>query len=129
MTRGFEHRLWGYKLVKIMRPDIERGIVSHSTASAPPPSLSTSLDRQESGEYGKLGIVDSHPENSSARDGEDRDHEEDNSEYSDSEHGDLAIRHVPASREGSEDIEDLEDVREWQIPETVLLTSGSIAPF
>ena len=128
MTRGFEHRLWGYTVVKIKPPaDVERGIMSDSTSSVHAPSPNESLHSQEMGEYGKLGIVDpaaegrpTHEEDYSAIDRRDGG----NADFG---NGDLAVRPVPTeSRDGSEEGEERGG---WQIPETILLRSGSIAPF
>ena len=120
MTRGFEHRLWGYTVVRIKQPDVERGVESGSTSSNRPLSPSQSLEGQELGEYGKLGVVEIPNEGHPAL------KKDESSEY---DTGDLAIRPVPDSRGGSEETDERESVGEWQIPETVILTSGSIAPF
>ena len=129
MTRGFEHRLWGYTVVRIKQPDAERGITSDSTPSsiraAFPP---TSLDGHEMREYGKLGVVESSVEGRpNARDDEHFDRDKDG--YSEFGSGDLAMRPVPGSRDGSEETDRRDSVGGWEIPETVILTSGSIGPF
>ena len=79
MKRGFEHRLWGYKVVKIKQPDAERGLVSKSTSSVRSPSQTPSLDVQDTSEYGNLGTVNSSVEVALTRHGEQFDREE--SEY------------------------------------------------
>ena len=58
MTRGFEHRLWGYKVVRIKQSDVERGFVSDSTSSVHPPSPIAPHDGHEMGEYSKMGDVE-----------------------------------------------------------------------
>lgn len=118
MKRGFEHRLWGYKVVKIEQPDAERGSASDSTSSVRSPSPTASLDDRHTEEYGRLGTVEpSRP----AQDGE----------YSDQEPGNVerTIRPVLESRDESEETEEREEEGEWQIPETVILKSESISPF
>ena len=127
MTRGFEHRLWGYTVVRIKQPDAERGVVSGSTSSVRPSSSTTSLDGQEMDEYDKVGIVESSVEGRPTRDDEHFDPER--GDYSNSEHGDLAVRPMTEAREGSEETDGRDSVGEWQIPETVILTSGSLGPF
>ena len=134
MTRGFEHRLWGYTVVRIKKLDVERGIVSnHSPSSAPPPpSPAVSLDGRDSSEYGKLGVVDSsvdvdggpilEPELSDLK-------KKKGDGYREPEGRNSTVKFVQGCRDGSEEIEEREGVDEWQIPETVILTSGSIAPF
>ena len=127
MTRGFEHRLWGYTVVKIKKPDVEHGIVSKSTCSAPPPSPIASLDGQQKSEYDKLGVRDSSTEKGPGVDTDQSDPKKGDCRESEDEQ--LTVRSVRESREGEEETEECERVDEWQIPETVLLTSGSIAPF
>lgn len=127
MTRGFEHRLWGYMVVKIKQPDAERGIGSKPTSSVHSPSPTLSLDDQESGESGHLGIVKSSVRGGSAQHGEDFDPEKgEDSQFMDAEQ---TIKPVPNSIEGREETEESERAGEWQIPETVILTSESISPF
>ena len=127
MKRGFEHRLWGYKVVKIKQPDAERGTTSHSTSSIRSHSSSTSLDDRGSGEYGNLGTVESSEETGLAQHGEDLDREK--REKARPENVEPTIRPVPESRERSEETEEREIEGNWQIPETVILTSESISPF
>ncbi len=124
MTRGFEHRLWGYKVVKIKQPDAERGTVSDATSSVRPTSPAHSFDGRDEEEYGKLVVAGSHDEGCRVGDGGLLDKGGD--EYED---GDLAMRSMPGSREGSEEADEQGDVGRWQIPETVVLTSGSLGPF
>ena len=127
MTRGFEHRLWGYKVVRIKQPDEERGFVSDSTSSVRPPSPNASHDGYEMGEYSKMGDVENPDEGRPAWNDEHADRKKD--EYGDSDNGDLATRPVPQSREGEDETDERESVGGWHIPETIILTSGSIAPF
>lgn len=128
MKRGFEHRLWGYKVVKIKQPDAKRGTGSNSSSSIRSPSPTTSLDDQETGKCGQSGIVEETPvEGGLARDGEDSD--EERGMYSKLGNAEPTIRPVPQSREGIEETEEREREGEWQIPETVILTSDSISPF
>lgn len=124
MKRGFEHRLWGYKVVKIKQPDAERGLASGSTSSDLSPSPTVSLDDQRTSEY---GVVESSAEGDAAQDEEGYDREK--GEYSRLGNVELMRRLVLESREGSEETEEREGVGEWQIPETVILTSESISPF
>lgn len=127
MTRGFEHRLWGYTVVRTRQPDAERGVGSDSSSSVRHLSPSTSLDCHEMGKYGKLGVVEVPDEGRQYPEGEHAHQQKDNdSHFGD---GDLARRPLPESRDGSEEMDDHEDLGRWQIPETVLLTSGSIGPF
>ena len=128
MTRGFEHRLWGYKLVRIKQSDAEGDVVSDSASSARPSSPSTSLDDQRAAEYVELGIVDSSVKNYPARGGGPW-HHQDEGHYSESVDGDLGNKPVSGSRDGSEATEERGSVGEWQIPETVILRSGSFTPF
>lgn len=127
MKRGFEHRLWGYKVVKIKQPDPARGSLSSSGSSTPSPSQTPSLDDQDIGEYGNLGIVDSSVENGSAQHGEGFDEEK--GEYEKLAAGEPTVRQVPDSREENEENEEREISGEWQIPETVILTREPISPF
>ena len=129
MTRGFEHRLWGYTVVRIEPPDIERGVVSDSTPSARPPSPNTSLDGQEMDDYSKLGVVDVPNKDPPAQDDEPHtDRKKD--ESSAFENGDLAVRPVlQSTRESSEEMDERESGSGWHIPETVILTSESRGPF
>ena len=127
MTRGFEHRLWGYTVVKIKKPDVEHSTVPKSTCSAPLPSPTNSLDAQQTSEYGKVGVVDSSAEGGPILETDQSDQKK--GDHRDSESEDLTARSVRECREGEEETEESERVDEWQIPETVLLTSGSIAPF
>lgn len=128
MKRGFEHRLWGYKVVKIKQPDAERGIATISPSSIHSSSPSASLD-EDTSEDGNLGPVDSSVSGSPAQDDEQSDQE--NRKYSNFGNAEPLIRRpVPApSREGSEEAEERDGVGEWQIPETVILTSESISLF
>lgn len=122
MKRGFEHRLWGYKVVKIKQPDAERGTVSRSASSVrspSPPALHND---------GNPGNVESPVESDPAQHEEDFDQEK--GECSKFENVESTIRPVvPESSEGSEETEEREEAGEWQIPETVILTSESISPF
>lgn len=128
MTRGFEHRLWGYTVVRIRQPDAERGVGSDSSSSVRHlSSSSTSLDCHEMGEYGKLGVAEVPDEGHPHREGEHAHQQKANA--SNFRDGDLAVRPVPESRDGSEHMDAHEDLGRWQIPETVLLTSGSLGPF
>ncbi|CAD6591488.1 MAG: hypothetical protein ASARMPRED_005411 [Alectoria sarmentosa] len=128
MKRGFEHRLWGYKVVKIKQPDTKRGTGSSSSSSVRSPSPTASLDDQESGKSGMSGTVKEPPvEGGLARDVKDSDEEK--GAYSKLENAEPTIRPVPDSREGIEETEEREGEGEWQIPETVILTSDSISPF
>ncbi len=127
MKRGFEHRLWGYKVVKIKQPDAERGTPSRSTSSIRSHSSSAPLDDRGSGEYGNLGTVESSEESGLAQHGEDLDQAK--GEYPRPQNAEPTIRPVPESRERSEDTEEREKEGDWQIPETVILTSESISPF
>ena len=127
MTRGFEHRLWGWTVVRINPPDVERGFVSDSTSYVRPPSPNVSHDGHEMGEYSKMGDVESPDEGHPARNDEHADRKKD--EYGDSDDGDLAARPVLESSEGEDEADERESVGGWHIPETVILTSGSIAPF
>lgn len=127
MKRGFEHRLWGYKVVKTKQPDSERGTVSSHPSSVHSPLPRASLDDPESGGYGNLGTVESFVESGPAQGGEHFDLEKGHC----SKFGNVEppIRLVPESREGSEETEERDRTGEWQIPETVILTSESISPF
>ena len=128
MKRGFEHRLWGYKVVKIKQPDAERGIATHSSSSIHSSSPSPSLDEEDTDEDGNLEPVDSSVNRSPAQDNEHFDQEKGN--YTNLGNTEPLMRTVPApSREGSEEAEERDRVGEWQIPETVILTSESISPF
>ena len=127
MTRGFEHRLWGYRVVKIKQRDPERGIVSHSSPSVRAPSPTASLTDQQNGEYRSVSIGES-----SVKDGPV--HDDEGFDRRDGGHGEFGngeptIRPVPESRERSREMEEGEGEGEWQIPETVILTSESISPF
>lgn len=79
------------------------------------------------GEYGKLGVVEVPDEGRQYLQGEQAQQQKNN--YSNFDNGDLAMRPRPESRDGSEEMDDHESLGRWQIPETVLLTSGSIGPF
>ena len=132
MTRGFEHRLWGYTVVRIRQPDTERGVGSDPSSSVrhlSSSSSSTSLvECQEMGEYGKLGVVEVPDEGPQYPQGQQAQQQKIN--YSNFDNGDLAMRPRPESRDGSEEMDDHdESLGRWQIPETVLLTSESIGPF
>ena len=124
MKRGFEHRLWGYQVVKIKQPDAEPGIVSDPTSSDRSPSPADSLEDQHPGGYDRLKVVQSF---GPAQDGEDFD--QDKGDRINSSHKDLPTRPVPEPRETSKEVEERGEVIEWQIPETVFLTSKSISPF
>ena len=128
MTRGFEHRLWGYKVVRIKQSDVERGSVSDSTSSVRPSSPNASHDGHEMGEYGKMGDVESPDEDRpAARNDEHADGKK--TEYGGFDDGDLATRLTLHSREGEDETDERGSVEGWHIPDTVILTSGSIAPF
>ena len=128
MKRGFEHRLWGYKVVKIKQPDAERGTVSRSASSARSPSPTAIHNNDESGEYGNLGTVEFPVESDSAQ--HDKDLDQETRECSNFENVESTIRPVVSEyRRRSEEIEEREGAGEWQIPETVILTSESISPF
>lgn len=99
MKRGFEHRLWGYKVVKIKQPDAERGLISKSTSSVRSPSQTLSLDDQDTSEHGDLEIVESTVEGASTQHGEEFDREEGESDKLVT--GDPMMRQAPESREGS----------------------------
>lgn len=126
MKRGFEHRLWGYKVVKIKQPDAERGSVSSSGSSIRSHSQSPSHDDQDTGEDGTLGIVKSSVEAASTQHGQEFDQEE--SQYEKLVTREPTARQVPESREGTVETEEMEREGEWQIPETVIPTSESISP-
>lgn len=108
MTRGFEHRLWGYKVVRIKQSDVERGFVSDSTSSVRPPSPTAPHDGHEMGEYSKMGDVENPDEGRSARNDEHADRKKD--EYGDFDNGDLATRPVLQSREGDDEMDEGDDV-------------------
>lgn len=128
MKRGFEHRLWGYQVVKIKQTDAERGIVTDSPSSVHSSSPRSSLDDEDTDEIGDLATVDSPVNGSPAQDDEHFDEEK--GKYGKFGSVEPLIRPVPAlSREGSEETEERDGVGEWQIPETVILTSESISPF
>ena len=124
MKRGFEHRLWGYQVVKIKQPDAELGTVSDSTSSDHPPSPADSLEDQRPGDYDQLKVVQS---SGPTRNGEDFD--QDKGDRIKSSHKELPTRPVPEPRETSNVAEERGGATEWQIPETVFLTSESISPF
>ena len=126
MTRGFEHRLWGYKVVGINQSDVERGFVSDSTSSGRPPSQTASHDGHEMGEYSKMRDVENPDEGCPARHDERADRKKD--PYGDFDGGDLATRPV-LEGEGEDEMDGRESVGGWYIPETVILRSGSISPF
>ena len=125
MTRGFEHRLWGYRVVKIKQRDPERGIASHSSPSLRPPSPTASLKDQQNGEYRSVSIGESSVKDGPVHDDEDFDRR--GGEHGAFGNGEPTIRPVPESRERRREMEEGEG--EWQIPETVILTSESISPF
>lgn len=128
MKRGFEHRLWGYKVVKIKQPDAKPGTRSNSSSSVRSPSPTASLDDQETGKCGQSGIVEETPvEGGLVQDGEGSD--EEHGAYSNLWNAEPTIRPVPESREGIDETEEREREGAWQIPETVILTSDSISPF
>ena len=124
MTRGFEHRLWGYTLVRIRQEDAERGLKSDSTSFPRPTSSTTSLELQEM----ELETVGYPEEGHRAAQRDEHAHQV-KDKYSNCGDGDLAIISFSESRDGSEETDECERVGEWQIPRTVLLTSGSIGPF
>ena len=124
MKRGFEHRLWGYQVVKIKQPDAELGIVSDPTSSDRSPSPANSVEDQRSGDCDKLKLVQSSDPTSN---GEDCD--QDKGGRIKSSHEEFRTRPVPEPRETSNDAEERKGATEWQIPETVFLTSESISPF
>ena len=124
MTRGFEHRLWGHKVVKIKPPD---SIASHSTSSIRSPSPTASLTHHDDTvKYNSLSPANSSVKDGSARDGDIVDEEK--GEVVDEEEGNVNPLMDPesGSRERSQEVE---DAAEWQIPETVLLTRESMALF
>ena len=126
MKRGFEHRLWGYKVVKIKQRDAERGILTNPPSSLHSSSPSASLDDEDMDERGDMANVESSVNGSPAQDYKHADEEKGNY-FGNAE---PLIRPVPAlSREGSEEAEERDGAGEWQIPETVILTSESISPF
>ena len=127
MTRGFEHRLWGYKVVRIKQSDVERGFVSDSTSSIRPPSPTAPHDGHEMDEYSKMGDVENPDDDRLARNDKHADRKKD--QYDDFDNGDLAMIPVLQSREGESETDEGEGVGGWHIPETVILTSGSLAPF
>ena len=127
MQRGFEHRLWGYKVVQIKQPNSSRSSVSSSGSSIPSPSQTPSLDDLEANEFGNLGTVDSSVGDDSAQHGKTLD--EENGAYDKLAAGEPTVRQVPVSRESSGEKGERESVGEWQIPETVILTSVSTSPF
>lgn len=128
MTRGFEHRLWGYTVVKIKQPDKKRGIVSDSTSSVPSLAPTASHDDLlETGKHGPLEIEESSAGRGPGRDRGISDLEK--GAYDTLETGEPTVRRVSESRGRSESVEERERVGEWQIPETVILTSESISPF
>lgn len=123
MKRGFEHRLWGYKVVKIKQPT-----ATSSASSIHSSSSSASLDDEDTDEDRDLETAISSVNGSPAQDDEQFDQEKD--KYSKFGNVEPLIRPVPApSRERSEEAEERDGVGEWQIPETVILTSESISPF
>ena len=124
MKRGFEHRLWGYQVVKIKPPDAELGIVSDPTSSDRSPSPADFLEDQRSGDCDKSKVVQS---SGPALNGEDFD--QDKGDRIKSSHKELPTRPVPEPREISNDAEERAGATVWQIPETVFLTSESISPF
>ena len=119
MKRGFEHRLWGYQVVKIKQPDAELGVVSDRS-----PSPAASLEDQRPGDYDKLTVVQS---SGSVLDSEDFD--QDQGDRINSSHEELPARPMPEPKETSKEAEERGGATEWQIPETVFLTSMSISPF
>ena len=127
MTRGFEHRLWGHKVVRIKQPDAERGIASNSASSICSPSPTASLVSHDTSEYGKPGIGECPVESAAARHSEHFDQARD--EYSAFKDVKPMIRRVSESRGTSEETVERGTSGEWQIPETVILTSESISPF
>ena len=124
MKRGFEHRLWGYQVVKIKQPDAELGIVSDPTSSDRSPSPADSLEDQGDDDYDKLKVVQS---SGPTRNGEHFD--KDKRDRTKSSHEALPTSPEPEPRESSNDLEERKGAKEWQIPETVFLTSTSISPF
>ena len=124
MKRGFEHRLWGYQVVKIKPPDAGLGLVSHPTSPDRSPSPADSLQGQRHGDCNQLKVMQS---SGPARDSED--FGQDNADSINSSHEELLTRPVPEPRDISEEAEERGRATEWQIPETVFLTSKSILPF
>ena len=124
MKRGFEHRLWGYQVVKIKRPDAELGIASDPTSSDRSPSPAGSLGDPRAGDYDKLNVVQSSGPILSSED-----FDQDKGDRINSSHEELPTRPVPEPRGSSNDAEERKGATEWQIPETVFLTSTSISPF
>ena len=104
MTRGFEHRLWGYRVVKIKKPDVKRGIGSESTSSALPPSPTASHDGQQTREHSKLAVVDSSTEGDTIFQTGQSDQTK--GDYGESEGEDIAVRSVQERREADEEIEE-----------------------
>lgn len=127
MTRGFEHRLWGYKVVKIKQPDAERGLGSDSGSSLRPRSPTPSLGDPKPADYGHLGIVESSVGDGLVQHGDDLDQEKD--ECGGFNNVEPIARPVSEPSEGSKEIDERDAVGEWQIPETVLLTGESMSPF
>ena len=124
MKRGFEHRLWGYQVVKIKQPDAEIGIVSDPTPSNRSPSGVDPFEDQYPGDYDQLKLVES---SGPTRNGQDFDQDQgDRINYS---HEELPTRPVPEPRKTTNDAEERKGATEWQIPETVFLTRESISPF
>ena len=124
MKRGFEHRLWGYQVVKIKQPDAGLGLVSHPTSPDRSPSPADFLQDQRHGDYNQLKVVQS---SGPARHNED--FSQDNADRINSSHEELLTRPVPEPRDISEEAEERGRAIEWQIPETAVLTSKSISPF
>ena len=124
MKRGFEHRLWGYQVVKIKQTDAELGIVSDPTSSDRSPSPADTHGDQRPGDDDQLNVVQFC---GPAHDGEDFD--QDKGDRVSSRHEELPTWPVPEPRETSKEAEERGGATEWQIPETVFLTSNSISPF
>lgn len=126
MKRGFEHRLWGYKVVKIKQPDAERGVVTNPPSSIHSSSPSAPLNDEDTDENVDLATANSSVNSHAAQDDE-RSDEEKGRNFGNAE---PLMRPTPGlSREGSEDPEERHGAGDWQIPETVILTSESISPF
>ena len=124
MKRGFEHRLWGYQVVKIKQPDAKIGIVSDPTSSDRSPSPADSLENLRPGDCDTVKVVQS---SGPSRNGEDFD--QDRGDRINPSHEELRRKPVPEPRETSNDAEEYGEATEWQILETVFLTSESISPF
>ncbi len=110
--------------MKIKQPDAGLGIVSDPTSSDRSPSPADFLKDQGPGDYDQLKVV---PSSGPAHNGEDFD--QDKGDRNNSSHEELPTMPVPESSEISKEAEERGGATEWQIPETVFLTSESISPF